>query len=87
MDDKNQGSIARWLAELKSYKRCLAPTNHWTIEQKLWILKQTVVSVILCFGINFGITTLTFRGGPDPTMWKFPQPMAGLYTFFVLNEQ
>jgi hypothetical protein len=59
--------------------KCRYPTSTWSKEQKMWILFQTVVGCLIASAVNFGCTTLTFRGEDPPTLWEFPTPMAGTY--------
>jgi hypothetical protein len=61
--------------ETKWYVLCKEPTEQITREQWRWICQTTVVTSVICFGINFGISTASYvdhnKGEPTfPVMVK-----------------
>jgi hypothetical protein len=78
-DDKEGGENA-W------YEKCQVPTDRITSEQWYWIMKHTVVSSMVCFGVNFALCTLSFYNKDDPTMWDFPTTVAGAFALTVVIE-
>lgn len=58
-------------------EKCLLPTNRITREQYLWLIKHTIVCSIVCAGVNFAISYLSFHGEENPTLWYFPTPISG----------
>jgi hypothetical protein len=68
--------------------KCLPVSSEWSRWQKFWVVLQTLLCMITCFGVNFALSYLSFKGEDDPTLWKFPTPMSGSYAvtiFFEMN--
>lgn len=58
---------------------CLKPTKEITKEQYIWLIKHTIICSIVCCGVNFGISYLSFHGEDSPTLWYFPTPISGSF--------
>ena len=56
-----------------------ATREAWSSQQTMWIVLQTVITSLLCFAINFGIATLSFKGEEDPPLFGFPISMLTNY--------
>jgi hypothetical protein len=64
-------------------EKCLKPTEGVTTKQYLWLLKHTVMCSIVCCGVNFAISYLSFHGEEDPTLWFFPTPISGSFAVTI----
>lgn len=62
------------------------PTKELVWEQKLWIFQQTLICSAVCFGVNFGLVTLTYYGNPPPKLFDWPSPVAGSFAVTVFLE-
>lgn len=60
-------------------ENCSEPTSEVTREQTLWLIRHTVTGSLVCAGVNFGISYLSFHGEEDPTLWYFPTPISGSF--------
>jgi preprotein translocase subunit SecE len=64
-------------------EKCLEPTSEWTSSQIRFVILQTVLTSIICFGVNFGLATLAMYGNEPPTLFQFPVPMTGNYAITI----
>jgi hypothetical protein len=83
--DANDVSLRGLLSE-EWQAKCQSPTSSITSAQWFWIWKHAIVCAMVAFGVNFGLTTATFYGKDDPTLWEFPTPVAGTYAITVFIE-
>lgn len=74
---RRQGSGRSMAVEWR--EGCSTPTREITREQALWLLKHTIVCSVVCAGVNFAISYLSFHGEEDPTLWYFPTPISGSF--------
>ena len=69
------------------FSKCKTVTDAFTLRQLLYvILLQGVGASAVCFGINFGIAVLVFRGQPPPILFEFPIPLAGNFGVIIAVE-
>jgi hypothetical protein len=68
------------------FAKCLEPTEEVTSAQAIWVTTHTIIASILCFGVNFAVCVLTFKGKDDPKMWDFPTPIWGTYAITIFLE-
>jgi hypothetical protein len=62
-------------------------TDAFTVRQLLYVfLLQGVGAAAVCFGINFGVAVLVFRGQPSPILFEFPIPLAGNFGVIIAVE-
>jgi hypothetical protein len=62
-------------------------TDAFSVRQLLYVfLLQGVGASAVCFGINFGVAVLVFRGQPPPTLFEFPLPLAGNFGIIIAVE-
>jgi hypothetical protein len=62
-------------------------TDAFTLKQLLYVLLlQGVGASAVCFGINFGVAVLVFRGQPPPYLFEFPLPLAGNFGIIIAVE-
>lgn len=66
--------------------KCLSAEIRITTLQLVWIIKHTLISSCICFGACFGLCTLVFAGNPNPSLWRFPTPIAGTYAVTLCVE-
>ena len=76
-----QGDQKNPLVRLNS--KCLKPTKEWSCYQISWVVLQTIVTSSTVFGINFGLTLLSFTG-KEVSLFQFPIPMTGTYAIVIL---
>lgn len=58
---------------------CLEPVKEITSAHYCWLIKHTILCSIICCGVNFAISYLSFHGEDDPTLWYFPTPISGSF--------
>ena len=63
--------------------KCLVPTNEWSWYQISWVVLQTLITSTTVFGINFGLTLLSFTG-KEVSLFQFPIPMTGTYAIAIM---
>jgi hypothetical protein len=62
-------------------------TDSFTLRQFLYVfLLQGLGASAVCFGINFGVAVLVFRGQPSPILFEFPIPLAGNFGVIIAVE-
>ena len=62
-------------------------TDAFTVRQLLYVfLLQGLGASAVCFGINFGVAVLVFRGQPPPILFEFPIPLAGNFGVIIAVE-
>ncbi len=62
-------------------------TDGFTLKQLLYVLLlQGLGASAVCFGINFGVAVLVFRGQPPPILFEFPIPLAGNFGIIIAVE-
>jgi hypothetical protein len=72
------------LAKMRAWReKCLEPTDGITTKQYLWLLKHTALCSIICCGVNFAISYISFHGEEDPTLWFFPTPISGSFAVTI----
>lgn len=69
------------------FSKCKPVTDSFTVRQLLYVLLlQGVGASAVCFGINFGVAVLVFRGQPPPILFEFPIPLAGNFGIIIAVE-
>jgi hypothetical protein len=73
------------LAKSVVWAEVLEPTLSWSGRQIAWIVLQTVVGTIICFGASFGICTLAYMGHDAPTTFGplDKSPVAGSFAVTI----
>lgn len=80
-------SLSTHLVEQKWYKACLNPTDTLTSHQILWVTFHTILSALVCFGVNFGLTCVAFCGKADEAkFWDFPTSIVTSFALTVVVE-
>lgn len=79
-------SVIQAIKVIQSNEKCLQPTQKWTSSQVLWVIQQTLVNGAACFVVNFAMGTLMFDGRAEPTLWRFPTPLAASYALTIAIE-
>ena len=70
-----------------SFSKVKPVTDAFSVRQILYVfLLQGVGAAAVCFGINFGVAVLVFRGQPPPTLFEFPIPLAGNFGVIIAVE-
>lgn len=64
---------------LKWRIKCLKPSNKLTSKHYFWLFKHTLICSLVCCGVNFAISYLSFHGEDSPTLWYFPTPISGSF--------
>ena len=67
----------------EKFKLVLPTTKVVTTTQIQWVVMHTIISLLICFGVNFGLSAIAFYGHPTPTLWDWPTPMAGNYAVTI----
>ena len=70
----------------KIYPKVLTPTEEVEKPQFNWILTHTIVNIITCFGVNFGLAFLSYRGQPSANLLDFPSPMLGGFFITIIVQ-
>jgi hypothetical protein len=68
------------------YVRARHPVHFCNVFTRYVLLLQGVGAAAVCFGINFGVAVLVFRGQPPPTLFDFPLPLAGNFGVIIAVE-
>ena len=70
-----------------SFSQVKPVTDAFSVRQLLYVfLLQGVGAAAVCFGINFGVAVLVFRGQPPPILFEFPIPLAGNFGVIIAVE-
>jgi hypothetical protein len=70
-----------------SFLKVKPATDAFTLKQLLYVfLLQGLGASAVCFGINFGVAVLVFRGQPPPILFEFPLPLAGNFGIIIAVE-
>jgi hypothetical protein len=69
------------------FARVKPATEAFTIRQFLYaFLLQGIGAAAVCFGINYGVAVLVFKGQPPPVLFEFPIPLAGNFGVIIAVE-
>ena len=69
------------------FARVKPVTEAFTLRQFLYVLLlQGAGAAAVCFGINFGVAVLVFKGQPPPILFEFPIPLAGNFGIIIAVE-
>ena len=62
---------------------CLKPTSQWSRDQRYFLIENTIITSIICFGVNFGLATVAMYSNEPPTLFQFPIPMCGNFAITI----
>lgn len=66
-----------------TYEKAKSPVDEWNREHTNWVLVNTASTSVICFLVNFGFATLTFKDADPPSLLGWPTPLLGNFAVTI----